>query len=47
MTPDGPPAANVTYGIDIGGTKVLGIALSPSGQLVADARKLIADAWPS
>ena len=28
MTRDGgPPATDVTYGIDIGGTKVLGIAL--------------------
>ena len=41
MTPDGdggPTAAGVTYGIDIGGTKVLGVALSPSDDIVADAR---------
>jgi glucokinase len=34
----GPTAAGVTYGIDIGGTKVLGIALSGSDEIVADAR---------
>ena len=41
MTPEGdggPTAADVTYGIDIGGTKVLGIALSRSDDIVADAR---------
>ncbi len=39
MTPDGGPgAADVTYGIDIGGTKVLGIALSRSDDIVAEAR---------
>ena len=41
MTPEGdggPTAAGVTYGIDIGGTKVLGVALSPSDGIVADAR---------
>ena len=39
MTPDGgPTAADVTYGIDIGGTKVLGIALSRAGDVVAEAR---------
>jgi glucokinase len=32
-------AADVTYGIDIGGTKVLGVALSRSGEIVADARE--------
>jgi glucokinase len=35
----GPTAADVTYGIDIGGTKVLGIALSRSDEIVADARE--------
>jgi len=35
----GPPAADVTYGIDIGGTKVLGVALSRSDEIVADARE--------
>jgi glucokinase len=34
----GPTAAGVTYGIDIGGTKVLGVALSRSDGIVADAR---------
>jgi glucokinase len=34
----GPTAADVTYGIDIGGTKVLGVALSRSDEIVADAR---------
>lgn len=39
MTPDGGrPAAAVTYGIDIGGTKVLGVALGPSDDIVAEAR---------
>ena len=39
MTADGgPAAADVTYGIDIGGTKVLGIALSRSDEIVAEAR---------
>ena len=39
MTADGGlPAADVTYGIDIGGTKVLGIALGPAGEIVAEAR---------
>ena len=40
MSPDaGPPAAaGVTYGIDIGGTKVLGIALGPADDVVAEAR---------
>jgi glucokinase len=35
----GPRAADVTYGIDIGGTKVLGVALSRSDEIVADARE--------
>ncbi len=34
----GPVAADVTYGIDIGGTKVLGVALGPGHELVAEAR---------
>ncbi len=35
----GPPAAaGVTYGIDIGGTKVLGVALGPGDEVVAEAR---------
>ena len=39
MTPDGgPSAAGVTYGIDIGGTKVLGVALDRSDAIVAEAR---------
>jgi glucokinase len=39
VTPDGGPAApDVTYGIDIGGTKVLGVALSRSDEIVAEAR---------
>ncbi len=39
MTPDGGPAdAGVTYGIDIGGTKVLGVALDRSHAIVAEAR---------
>ena len=40
MTADGgPTVADVTYGIDIGGTKVLGVALSRSDEIVADARE--------
>jgi glucokinase len=39
VTPDGGPgASDVTYGIDIGGTKVLGIALNRSGEIAAEAR---------
>ena len=39
MTPDGgQAAAGVTYGIDIGGTKVLGVALDRSDAIVAEAR---------
>ena len=39
VTPDGgPAAADVTYGIDIGGTKVLGVALGRSDDIVAEAR---------
>jgi glucokinase len=39
VTPDGgPPATAVTYGIDIGGTKVLGVALGPADDIVAEAR---------
>ena len=40
MTPDGGrrPATGVTYGIDIGGTKVLGVALGPADDVVAEAR---------
>ncbi len=39
MTPDGGrAAADVTYGIDIGGTKVLGVALGPGTDAVAEAR---------
>jgi glucokinase len=39
VTPDGGrSAAGVTYGIDIGGTKVLGVALGPSDDIVAEAR---------
>jgi glucokinase len=35
----GPPhRPGVTYGVDIGGTKVLGVALSPTDQVVAEAR---------
>jgi len=35
----GPPAgAGVTYGIDIGGTKVLGVALGSTDEVVAEAR---------
>jgi glucokinase len=40
VTPDGgPAAADVTYGIDIGGTKVLGVAMSRAGVVVAEARE--------
>jgi glucokinase len=35
----GPTAADVTYGIDIGGTKVLGVALNRSDEIVANARE--------
>ncbi len=40
MSPgSGPPQRTaVTYGVDIGGTKVLGVALSPSDDIVAEAR---------
>ncbi len=40
MSPDGrPPAgAGVTYGVDIGGTKVLGVALGPDAGIVTEAR---------
>jgi glucokinase len=39
VTPGGdPPAADVTYGIDIGGTKVLGVALGVTDDIVAEAR---------
>ena len=40
MTPDGGrrSATGVTYGIDIGGTKVLGVALGPGDDVVAEAR---------
>jgi glucokinase len=39
VTPDGgQAAAGVTYGIDIGGTKVLGVALDRSDAIVAEAR---------
>jgi glucokinase len=39
VTPDGGLAAtDVTYGIDIGGTKVLGIALGQDDDIVAEAR---------
>ena len=39
MTPDrGQQAAGVTYGIDIGGTKVLGVALDRGDTIVAEAR---------
>ncbi len=34
----GPRAADVTYGIDIGGTKVLGLALDPAHAVVAEVR---------
>jgi glucokinase len=37
--PGSPPdAAVVTYGIDVGGTKVLGIALDPQGAVIGEAR---------
>ena len=40
MSPDGgaPAGAGVTYGVDIGGTKVLGVALGPDDAIVAEAR---------
>ncbi len=39
MTPDGGRrAADVTYGIDIGGTKVLGVSLDRAHDIVAEAR---------
>jgi len=40
VSPDAglPAGAGVTYGIDIGGTKVLGIALGPADDVVAEAR---------
>jgi glucokinase len=39
VTPGGGPAATgVTYGIDIGGTKVLGVALDQTDDIVAEAR---------
>ena len=40
MSPDAglPAAAGVTYGIDIGGTKVLGVALGDTDDVVAEAR---------
>jgi glucokinase len=39
VTPDGgQAAAGVTYGIDIGGTKVLGVALDRADAIVAEAR---------
>jgi glucokinase len=39
VSPDGgQPAAGITYGIDIGGTKVLGVALDESDAIVAEAR---------
>jgi len=39
VTPGGAPApAGVTFGIDIGGTKVLGVALGPGAEIVAEAR---------
>jgi glucokinase len=39
VTPDrGPAATGVTYGIDIGGTKVLGVALGAGDAIVAEAR---------
>ena len=36
-TPRHDPAG-VTYGIDIGGTKVLGVALGPDNEAVGEAR---------
>ena len=40
MTPVGlvPAAADVAYGVDIGGTKVLGVALGTAERVVAEAR---------
>ena len=38
MTPDGGPPSGVTYGVDIGGTKVLGVALGADAGIVAEAR---------
>jgi len=39
VTPDGGPrAADVTHGIDIGGTKVLGVSLGRSDDIVDEAR---------
>ena len=39
MSPDaGTPASGVTYGIDIGGTKVLGVALGAGEAIVAETR---------
>ncbi len=39
MTPAGASAgADVAYGIDIGGTKVLGVALGPSDRVLGEAR---------
>ena len=39
MTPvDTPAAAEVAFGVDIGGTKVLGVALGTSERIVAEAR---------
>ncbi|MGH9087937.1 MAG: hypothetical protein ACRDYZ_07470, partial [Acidimicrobiales bacterium] len=29
---------DLTYGVDIGGTKVLGVAMTPAGGVVAEAR---------
>jgi len=39
VTPDGgAPVAGVTYGVDIGGTKVLGLALGAADEVAAEAR---------
>jgi glucokinase len=40
VTPGGgsPAGAGVAFGVDIGGTKVLGVALGPSDEVVAEAR---------
>ena len=40
MSPEGGPTApaGVTYGVDIGGTKVLGVALGPDDGIAAEAR---------
>ena len=38
MTADATLGGGVTIGIDIGGTKVLGVALDPAGTVLADAR---------